>query len=511
MIAYPSVKSTESRNLPELQRIHLVLACDKTFRPKARYVMESFCKVLGVELHVLDAPLAEDVPLPEGEPCVWYGPEDAVPADGDGRIVIRAAADAPRFFAGTTPMAVEDVTFVTWQGRRIPLLFAQDVDYPAEQLEIKLAKEGKAFVLPFDLLASAFYFLSCWEETVIPYRDQHHRFLYRFSLASKLNVPDNIVDLYLDVFIDCLNIAGEGRWSPVEIPLWSNNVPFVACLTHDVDEVRKDRLSRMKFGVRHLVHPSPGHRKTPALARAGFALKTLFSSEDPYWTYPKFAAMERRLGFTATYYFQAGGESGRSRYRLTDEPIAQFIEQLSDMGFEIGLHGTYDAAFNPGHLLEEKAILARVIKHEPAGHRNHYLRMEYASTFALYEDAGFEHDATLGYADHEGYRNQFSYPYHPFNHAADRPFRFLELPTVIMDVTLAGYRGLSSEEGWGVMQEWLERTSQRRGCINLLWHNVWDGVYPGYFELYSRALDWIREHGGVGLASRDIVNLWRER
>ena len=511
MIAYPSVQPAETTHLPQLQRVHLVLACDETFRPKARYVMESFCKVLGLDLHVAEAPLSGEAPLPHGEPWIWYGPDDAIPAVGQERIMIRAAADAPQFFAGEAPMAVEDVVFLSWRQKQIPVLFAQDPGSLTQELEIERRHGGDAVTVPFDLLASAFYFLSCWEETVIPDRDQHRRFLYRSSLASKLQLDDNIVDLYLDVFIACLNAVGEGRWMPVEIPLWPDNVPFVACLTHDVDEVRKGRLSRMKFGVRHLLRPSQGHRKTPLLDRAGFALKTLLSSKDPYWTYPDFAAMERRLGFTATYYFQAGGESGRSRYRLTEPPVAQFIQQLNGSEFEIGLHGTYDAGFEPNLLLEEKAILARLLQHEPTGHRNHYLRMEYASTLALFEEAGFEHDATLGYADHEGYRNQFSYPYHPYNHAADRPCRFLELPTVIMDVTLAGYRGLSAEDGWDVMKEWLERTSRRRGCINLLWHNVWDGVYPGYFDLYARALTWIQEHGGVGLSGRDVVNLWRER
>jgi hypothetical protein len=137
--------------------------------------------------------------------------------------------------------------------------------------------------------------------------------------------------------------------------------------------------------------------------------------------------------------------------------------------------------------------------------------MDYATTLPIYERAALQYDATLGYAEHGGYRNQFSYPYHPYNHEADRPYRFLELSTVIMDATLGGYRELPAERAWQVIEAWLKRTRARRGCITLLWHNVWDGIFPGYFDLYPRILAWIHDHGGMGLSGRDVLRQWLAR
>jgi hypothetical protein len=491
-------------------RLYLILKCKDQFRAKARYVFSTYCKVLGLDLVEIGE---DDLGLvPADGPTVWYGPMTDVPSAQSGLICIHASPEAPAFFGAHNPRRVEDISFVPWQGRRVPFLFAADPgSTQARQLDSLLAARSNVANIPYDFIASAFYFLSCWEETVIPDRDQHGRFPYARSLAAQLSLPENIVDVYLDLFIALLNLVGSGRWPRVEIPAWNEGVPFVACLTHDVDEIRKSRLSRLKFAWDHLIRPEVGHRLTPLHERACFALATLFSDRDPYWTFPAIVEMERQFGFTASYCFQAGGRSSGTCYSLSEPRVRRFIGDLLKDGFEVGLHGTYLSAFDEDRFLREKSALAGITNQEPVGHRQHYLRMDYNTTLPIYERAGLQYDMTLGYAEHEGYRNQFSYPYHPYNHEVDRPYHFLELPTVIMDATLAGYRELPAARAWQVIEVWLERTCARRGCITLLWHNPWDGVYPGYFDLYPRILAWVHDHGGTGLAGRDVLHQWLVR
>jgi hypothetical protein len=496
-------------------RVYLILKCEDKFAAKARYVFSTFCKVLGLDL-------VEDKQgsTPADGLTVCYGAAADMPAAVPRLICIHASPEAPAFFASHNPRCVQDVTFVSWEGRRVPFLFAPGLGSIQKDFEFESFEKHKldpqstdAVHMPYDLIASAFYFLSCWEETVIPGRDQHGRFSYTRSLAAQLNLPDNVVDIYLDLFIALLNLASNGRWPQVGIPTWEEGVPFVACLTHDVDEVSKSRLSRLKFVWDHLVRPHASHRHTPVRERARFALTTLFSRHDPYWTFPALVQVERQFGFTASYFFQAGGRNGGAHYSLSEPRIRRLVSDLLQDGFEVGLHGTYQSAFDEDKFLQEKAALAAVINEEPVGHRQHYLRMDYATTLSLYERAALQYDATLGYAEREGYRNQFSYPYYPYSHKADRPYHFLELPTAIMDATLGGYRELPAERAWQVIEVLLERTRARRGCITLLWHNhhMWDGVFPGYFDLYPRTLAWISDHGGVGLSGRGVLRQWLAR
>jgi hypothetical protein len=491
-------------------RVYVVLRCGDRLAPKARYVLSTFCRVLGLDM--VEVPQGSEGMLPSEGLTVWYGAASDVPAEGAGLVWIHCFSAASTFFADGHPRRVEDVMFAYWQDRLIPFVFGLEPGRKqVRPLESDLANNLEPVVMPYDLISSAFYFLSRWEETVIQERDEHGRFPFTRSLAAQLDLSENIVDIYLDLFIALLKLAGGDRWDWLEIPMWNGGAPFAICLSHDVDEVRKSRLSRLKFLWDHSTRPEIGHRNTPFGDRVAFALSTLFSRQDPYWTFPGYATIERRLGFNASYFFQAGDRDAGTRYSLSEPRVQSFIYDLLNEGFEVGLHGSYRSAFDEARFLQEKRALAAVIEQEPVGHRQHYLRMEYTVTLPIYERAGVKYDATLGYAEHEGYRNQFSYPYHPYHHGEDRAFRFLELPTVIMDVTLGSYRELSAAQAWQVIERWLERTCLRRGCLTLLWHNPWDGILPGYSELYPRTLFWIQEHGGLGVAGSDILDQWLAR
>lgn len=489
--------------------VYLNLQCDDRFAAKAQYVFSTFCKVLGLDL-IVESDIAS---LPrDNRWVISYGAATNRPGIPTSQLRIVAAPEAADFYMGNNPCLVDDVRLVHWGDREVPFLFrpAADDD-PVKPLEHYLDQRAGTLEMPYDFVASAFYFLACWDEITLPMRDQHGRFQFAHSLAAQLNLQENIVDIYLDLFIHLLNVVSSERQPRMEIPNWQSGEPFVVCLTHDVDEIRKSHLSRLKFLWDHLVHPEPGHRDTPVQERARFALNTLFERDDPYWTFPNLAEMEKCRDFTASYFFQSGGRNGRNSYSLQDPQVRDFIIDLLRSGFEVGLHGSYYSGFDEEMFTKEMSALEEIVEVKPIGHRQHYLRMEYSTAFSIYERSGLYYDATLGFAEMDGYRNQFSYPYFPYNHLADRAYWFLEFPTVIMDATLNGYRELTAEEGWQVTEMWLERAYVRKACLTLLWHNPWDGFMPGYFDMYPKILDWIDDHDGKGLAGRDVYEQWLSR
>lgn len=475
--------------------VRLIMQCDKRLTPKAKYVFATFTKTLGLLL--VDA--ADTSDSFDGV-TVWYGHAGSDWPQQENWVTITAAHEAAEHFAGKEPLDVDSVRWVTWRQYRLPVLF-----WDESRASVDVSSKGH---ISFDIIASAFYFLSCWEETVIDERDTHGRFLFRQSLAAQLDSQANIVDQYLDIFLTLLNDAGCNQ----AIPAWPDGASFVVCLTHDVDEIRKTRLSRLKFAWNHTLRPAPAHRHTPTLERVQFALDTLVSPRDPYWTFPTFLDVERTRGFTATYFFQAGTRADGTRYDLSEPRVRDFIDNLQAYGFEVGLHGSYHASLDEQRFRREQARLNTMLDGQPMiGHRNHYLRMEYTRSLPIYERAGIHYDATLGYADQPAYRNSFSYPFHPYNHTDNCPFSFWELPTVIMDVTLAGYQHLSAASAWECIRKQLEYAHSRQGCITVLWHNIWEGVYPGYFDLYPKILAWTDRHGGLGLAGRDVIARWCSR
>jgi hypothetical protein len=119
----------------------------------------------------------------------------------------------------------------------------------------------------------------------------------------------------------------------------------------------------------------------------------------------------------------------------------------------------------------------------------------------------------MGFAEHEGFRSGFSFPYYPYYFAEDRPFNVLEIPLTIMDNTLNQYRHMNAEEAWLAVKSQLEYVERSGGCCTLLWHNTYfdESMYPGYGGVYWRALEWTAAHGGWGASAREIWEWWQRR
>jgi hypothetical protein len=495
----------------------LLLTCDEQIANKAKYVFDTFLHVLGIPY------LEESAAFDPGSMLIGYGElTDAVRSkfQDTGGVLMHASPKGPEFFKARADFSVQDVAYVMWKGKQVPVLFTHpSAPRGGTDLEGLLARPARNSVceLSHDIILSAFYFLSRWEETVIETRDQHGRFRYKNSLAAKLGFPGNIVDEYLDIFLAILNQVRSSRGlSELQIPLWDGRKEFVVCLTHDVDHVHKSVPSRLKFVWDHTTHPYAVFQGEGFWQRLSYALQTLLGREDhdPRWTFPAIMAMENDFGFTSSFYFQAvrRGAIGCD-YDVSEARIKNLIHELVAAGCEIGLHGTYSSVDTPELFLQEKERLEKSTGRQVIGHRQHYLRMDCEKTMPIYEQAGLLYDATLGYAEKEGYRNEFSYPYHPYDCHDDKPFCYWELPLALMDGTLLSYRNSDLAQAWQVIQSLLEQARDRRGCMVVVWHNqaFFDGEFPGYTDLYFKMLGWIRDNKGIGLSGKEVLRMWEAR
>jgi hypothetical protein len=108
-------------------------------------------------------------------------------------------------------------------------------------------------------------------------------------------------------------------------------------------------------------------------------------------------------------------------------------------------------------------------------------------------------------------RAGLSFPYRPYDVAADRPLDMLELPLVVMDATLAEdrYLGLSADDGLERAAATLERAARAGGTVSVLWHN--DRFEPAYARGWDRAYDrllaWVRERGGRLCTAAEAVGI----
>lgn len=365
-------------------------------------------------------------------------------------------------------------------GDPIPVLFWGEGYEDGSQPFAGFRADGTV-VFYADIIATAFFMLSRWEETVVPTRDEHGRFPATASVAYKQGFLDRpIVDEYALILRE---------WLKALLPGWQPKPrAFSVKLSHDVDHIR--RFPHWYAAVRTFGGDLL-KRRSPGLAwQTGIG--AVFADQDPYLQGIRFLAElshEHGLGNDAFYFMADEPGSPDNRYDVTSPLVRQCIEDLREQGFEIGFHAGYDTFNDLERLAEEKARLDAVLGETRYGGRQHYVRFQVPNTWRHWEQVGLSYDSTMTYADHEGFRCGTCHPFRPFDVEQNRELDLWEWPLIVMDGTLHDYRGLTPEQSEARILKLARRCKQVEGTFTLLWHNSsLDGEWRPWAEVYPRVV-----------------------
>ncbi len=352
-----------------------------------------------------------------------------------------------------------------------------------------------------DVVASAFWHLSRWEERPGSLRDRHGRFPASAALAD----PEQpAVDALVPRFRGAVGAPPADR-------------RFTVALTHDVDVPRRGLGARSVLGAAARSRHAARERRGADLAAelrglAGLPLAKARGA-DPNWSFARIRAIEAAHGGRSTY-FVLGGHTHRAdgppgSAAAYDRLRAAVVEQVLGQGDEVGLHPSYEASERPPLIAEQRDRLAALVGAPVRGVRFHYLRHQTHGTPAELEGLGFAYDSSQGFAEQPGLRAGFSLPFRPFDLASDRPLGLVELPLAVMDATLAErhYCGLTPEAGLRRATDLLERVARVNGAVAVLWHNDrFAGPYArGWDRVYDRLLGWVAERGGRLVTAAEAV------
>jgi hypothetical protein len=366
--------------------------------------------------------------------------------------------------------------------------------------------------IPFDIVANAFYFLSSWSERVASNKEQT-RSIYSNSIFARFNVPQDIVDQYLDLLIKQLHALCDRleieKWNSLE---WPQGASHALVLSHDVDFIPANFIDIAKQGaktiLRHLVR-----QRDPVdalLAAKGLTL-ALLQKRDPYGCVPEIIKREKELGVCASFQVAVAHRHPNDvNYRIEDDRVRDYLRLIPDAGFDLCLHGSYRSTENPAWYVEEAALLTQRLG-KPLGSRQHFLSFNYDALFTAQEQAGIQYDMSMGFPDRTGPRAGFSYPYFPYCLKEDRPYNVLQLNLFLMDVTLRSYMNLKGLEAWEVIKSTLDDLRDKRGCVSTVWHPIVFGGArdPGYDRLFWEMINYTRETGGLATDGRSINAFWR--
>jgi hypothetical protein len=332
-----------------------------------------------------------------------------------------------------------------------------------------------------DYFATAFYLLNSLQEYDATNLDSLERFKYSASCQARLsNVTDNVVQ-------SCFaEIARQLGVPPKETP-----TQFF--LSHDIDTVYEAILQDGFYALKK--------------GRIDIFFQLLFRAAmgRPDWlNMDLIMDIESEYDCRSTFFWivnkgKAGNKLANADYAFKSKNIQRIVNQVDRRGFENGLHKSISADSFSNELSQ--------FSNTPIANRYHYLKFNIPSGYDTLEASGLKLDASLGFAETPGFRNNYGLPFNPFNLKDQRPYAFVEVPLNVMDTSFFRYKRSSVTEAEKEIFSFFEKN--KTNCVlSVLWHNNFFSNYKycGYLPLYKKILQYIQENQLKTITQQQIVD-----
>lgn len=336
------------------------------------------------------------------------------------------------------------------------------------------ATEPNCVESAYDLLSSSLMSMSRWEETLGGQRDEHGRFAASMSVASRDGFLERpIVDEYGLGLEQALKYLLP-NWQPAERRLRAK-------VSHDIDVI----------GIPFSARSTIGHitRRHKPLATVRDLLGWVVGLDPTFLEGVQQVVRPCLLrGLDSAVYWKASPPGFMdSGYDPCNPKVLKIISWMHEHGVENGVHPGYRTFLDPERLRQEVQILQEVLGGQPIGGRQHLLRWS-PDTWLHWEACGLAYDSSVGYEDHIGFRAGTCVPYRPWLLHLNREADLIEIPLVVMELTLPRLMHLTPEQSFEAVTDCVARCKLVGGVFTFLWHNI-SSLDPAYGDLYERVLN----------------------
>ncbi len=363
----------------------------------------------------------------------------------------------------------------TWLGietthQDIPAFFGLELP------EIASQDSNQQITINGDLLGSAFFLLSRYEEVADGGRDKHGRFPYLQSASSRFGtISRALVDEYVEVVF----AAVQRLWPSLDFVRPARN--YELRLSHDIDFLFYFRNWNWRDAIKRSLKTfvaNPASRE---------ACKWLWrdnrrKNADPFNNLDYIMRQSEQRDLRSAFYFISSNNkpSIDGDYCIEEPVVRSLIHEISERGHEVGIHPSYssynssDAIRTEFHRLLDLGKTLGITQSKWGG-RQHYLRWDQAITPAYWEEADLQYDSTLGFPEHIGFRCGTCQEYQLYDLKNRRQLRLRERPLHVMDVSVIDkpYMDLGhGDKALSAIRDIKSTCRRFGGQFNLLWHNT---------------------------------------
>lgn len=374
----------------------------------------------------------------------------------------------------------------------------------------------------FDLINLAFFLLARQEEYTYHHRDLQERFAAPYSILYEhglLQIP--ILNDYIKHI--AAYIGKSIRDTPE--PAWKDGAPYAIVLSHDVDLLPLADITVPLRQIGQAFRESGFSAKTK---HAWYCMKEIVScirSGHPTWQLSHWLDKESEYGFRSTFFFASNITSphradpkywlhSKLEHKGQNQRLSRVAKFVEEMGWEVGLHGSYSTFQNQDLLHKEKEQLVSQTGCMVVGIRQHYLRFDVRKTWRIHECLGFAYDTTLGYSERNGFRAGIAFPFWPYDLQNEQAYNLIELPMSIMDGNFFVDYGekLDAKKAIQRCKKLFEVVEQTEGLIVINFHpHYYKTTHPDWWAVYEHILEHAAESGAWVTTGREVTEWWIER
>lgn len=285
-------------------------------------------------------------------------------------------------------------------------------------------------------------------------------------------------------------------------PEYPGRKNFAVCLSHDID-----RLFEKRWSVPTFVNQQMRSLFRFDFNRFGKNFTHLNRQVHPDFHPVNIIEKHKTYGISSTAFFLSLNKDDED-YNYDTGEVRGIYHDLLACGNEIGLHGGHEAYLSFDRLVREKEDLEKNASVKITGYRNHYLKFDINTSWANLERAGFEYDATFGFAGAAGFRNGMCHPFVPYNLPARSYHRLVEVPLLLMDATLMRYLGMNVEQAFIHVVRLVESVEKVNGVFSMLWHNNY--MTGEWGDFYSRVVEHLHEKNAWFATHKEMVNWYKQ-
>lgn len=407
---------------------------------------------------------------------------------------IKVVNHSDSFFSEqSTKLNKNAIVWDNWLDQEIPFLFTKD-----KSKEIISIEDDGSVIINYDIIGSAFFFLSGWQELEKGKVDQHGRFPYESSLQKELGIIElPVVNYYYSILSKAICMA----YGLNNVPQKFEKKNFVTFISHDIDVCQSGWIQ----DAFHQVKSKKVISATKIIGQRPF-------KKDHWFNFDRILEFEKKRNISSTFFFIPRRGSvknvteANADYKINSSKIKAVFDKIKHYKSEVGLHGSLGSGLDEQHMADDISRFPQKI----IGNRYHFLMYEIDLIPSILDNCTLSYDNSVYFAEHIGFRHSTCTPFYLYNFSTEEPTKVIEIPLTIMDGTLDHnkYMGGTVESELEACKNTINEVAKFNGILSILWHNNYysDYKYGKWESVLSQILDYVESLKTTYMSGKQLLN-----